>query len=78
VDFTFAYALVHEMPDSARFFREAAEASKRGAVLLLAEPRGHVKADEFQAELQQATEAGFVISERPAVPHSHAALLLKL
>ena len=78
VDFTLAYALVHEMPDSAKFFREAAQASKPGAILLLAEPLGHVKTEEFQAELQQAGEAGFVISARPAVPHNHAALLLKI
>jgi len=78
VDFTLAYALVHEMPDSAMFFRDAVQASKRGTMLLLAEPLGHVKAEEFQAELKQATEAGFIISERPAVPHSHAALLLKI
>lgn len=78
MDFTLAYALVHEMPNSAMFFREAAQASKPGAVLLLAEPLGHVKTEEFQAELQEAGEAGFVVSARPAVPHSHAVLLLKI
>jgi len=77
VDFTLAYALVHEMPDSARFFREAAQVSKTGALLLLAEPSGHVKAEEFEAELKQASEAGFVITGRPAVPHSRAVLLRK-
>lgn len=77
VDFTLAYALVHEMPDSAKFFREGAPVSKAGALLLLAEPTGHVKEDEFEAELKQASEAGFVIAGRPAVPHSRAVLLRK-
>lgn len=77
VDFTLAYALVHEMPDSAKFFRQVAAVSKAGALLLLAEPSGHVKAEEFEAELKQAGEAGFVIAGRPAVPHSRAVLLRK-
>lgn len=77
VDFTLGYALVHEMPDSAKFFRETSAVSKSGASLLLAEPSGHVKEDEFEAELKQASEAGFVIAGRPAVPHSRAVLLRK-
>lgn len=77
VDFTLAYALVHEMPDSAKFFREAAMVSKPGAFLLLAEPSGHVKAEEFEIELKQAAEAGFVRTARPAVPHSQAVLFRK-
>lgn len=77
VDFTLACALVHEMPDSAQFFREAAAVSKPGALLLLAEPSGHVKDEEFETELRQAAEAGFVMTGRPAVAHSRAALLRK-
>ncbi len=43
VDFTLAFAMVHEFPDAGRFFAEVAAASKDGASLLLAEPSGHVK-----------------------------------
>ena len=78
IDFTLAFALVHEMPDAAKFFREAAIASRSGAFLLLVEPAGHVKTAEFEIELKQAAEAGFIISERPAVPHSSAALLRRI
>ena len=78
VDVTLAFALVHEMPDAAKFFVEAAKASRPGGVLLLAEPAGHVKKDAFEKELKQAAEAGFIISERPAIPHSSAALLRKV
>lgn len=77
VNFTLAYALVHEMPDSPKFFRQVAVVSKVSALLLLAEPSGHVKGEKFENELKEAAEAGFVIAERPSVPHSRAVLLRK-
>ena len=77
VDFTLAFAVVHEMPSAARFFNEAAIVSKPGASLLLAEPSGHVKPKEFEAELEDARQAGFIVTERPSIPRSHAALLRK-
>jgi len=78
VDFTLAFAMVHEFPDAGRFFREVARASKPGALLLLAEPRGHVDDVKFVAELTAAAEAGFELSARPVIRRSHGALLVKL
>ncbi len=75
VDFTFAFAVVHEMPDPASFFSQVAAVSKPGAYLFLAEPAGHVKADEFVAELRHAAAAGFSVADRPRVRRSHASLL---
>jgi ubiquinone/menaquinone biosynthesis C-methylase UbiE len=77
VDFTLAFAMVHEFPDAARFFREVARASKPGAQLLLAEPRGHVDDAKFTAELSAAAAAGFELSSRPVIRRSHGALLTK-
>jgi ubiquinone/menaquinone biosynthesis C-methylase UbiE len=77
VDFTLAFAVVHEMPDAAKFFHEAAEASKTGAALLLAEPAGHVKPPEFDAQLAAASAAGFTVEERPTIRRSQTALLRK-
>lgn len=77
IDFTLAFAMVHELPDAAKFFSEIASVSKRGALLLLAEPRGHVKDHDFAAELTAAAAAGFTLRERPPVPRSRAALLVK-
>jgi SAM-dependent methyltransferase len=77
VDFTFAFAVVHEFPDAGRFFAEAAAASKPGAALLLVEPEGHVKLSTFESELQAATEARFDVVGRPVIRSSHAALLRK-
>jgi len=54
IDFTLAFAVVHEFPDPGHFFAEVAAASKPGAALLLAEPKGHVKLANFDAELEVA------------------------
>ena len=74
VDFTLAFYMVHETPGAAGFFRQAAQASKPGARLLLAEPMGHVSRAAFEAELQAARDAGFALLESPKVGRSHAAL----
>jgi len=75
VDFTLAFALVHEIPAPESFFREVAAASKPDAGLLFAEPTGHVKPTEFDAEVAAAVAAGFKLVDRPAVRSSHAAFL---
>ncbi|MGE5205922.1 MAG: class I SAM-dependent methyltransferase [Chlamydiota bacterium] len=77
VDFTLAFAMVHEMPSPGQFFSEAAAASRPGARLLLVEPAGHVKPEEFEAELREAAQAGFKLLDRPHIRHSQAALLQK-
>jgi SAM-dependent methyltransferase len=77
VDFTLAYAVVHELPDAAAFFREVAQASKKGARLLFAEPRGHITPALFEAELQAARDAGFQLVEPLNLSRSQAALLEK-
>jgi tRNA A58 N-methylase Trm61 len=77
VDFTLAIAVVHEMPSARNLFTEAATAMKPGGTFFLAEPSGHVKKEMFEGELQAADEAGFSVTERPVIRHSHAALLRK-
>ena len=77
VDFALAYAVVHEIPDTARFFKETAAALKPGGSLLLAEPAGHVKPAEFDAELALAGQSDLKVAERPAIRRCHAALLVK-
>ena len=77
VDFTLAFAMVHEFPDAARFFDEVSQVSKPGAQLLLAEPRGHVNDARFDAELRAAAEVGLRLVDRPTVRRMHSALLAK-
>ena len=78
VDFTLAFAVVHEMPDAGRFFAEVAAASKPGAVVLFVEPKGHVTEAQLADELQAAMQAGFVVSDRPSIPRSRAVVLKKI
>ncbi len=75
VDFTLAFAMVHELPAAAPFFREVALASKPGAQLLLVEPSGHVTPELWKAELEAAREAGLTLVASPTVGKSLAALL---
>ena len=77
IDFTLAFAVVHEFPDPMRFFTEIAAVSKTNATLLLAEPKGHVKEQAFEAELNAAFGTGFKLADRLAIGHSHAVLLQK-
>jgi SAM-dependent methyltransferase len=77
IDFTLAFALVHEMPSASSFFGETAAASKARARILFAEPSGHVKDALFGAELDAAFHAGFLLEDRPPIRHCKTALLRK-
>jgi len=77
VDFVLAFAMVHELPDAASFFREAAATLRASGRLMLAEPLGHVKTPDFERELEAAAAAGLRIADRPQIRRSHAALLLR-
>lgn len=74
-DLVVAFAVVHEMPDSLRFFQEAAQLLKAHGCLLLAEPPGHVNVTQFEEELAHAGKAGLRVVDRPRIPRSRAALL---
>ena len=75
VDFTLAFAVVHEFPDPAHFFAEVSAASRVGALLLLAEPSGHVRVAGFDSQLLCAEACGFRVVDHPKIRRSHTALL---
>jgi SAM-dependent methyltransferase len=77
VDLVWAFAVVHELPDPKRFFDECSALLKPGGTALLAEPSGHVKPEEFDAELKIAAQAGFTIFERPSIRGSQAVWMRK-
>lgn len=77
VDFTLAYAVVHEIPDPGGFFLQVSAASKVTAGVLLVEPAGHVSAAEFERELQLADSTGLALMDRPSLKRRHAAVLQK-
>jgi SAM-dependent methyltransferase len=78
VDFVLAFAVVHEMPSPAWFFREVSGPMKPGARILVAEPKGHVKLPAFEEELAAAAPEGLSVVERPVIGGNLAAVLRKV
>jgi ubiquinone/menaquinone biosynthesis C-methylase UbiE len=76
VDFVLAFAVVHELPDTGRFFSEARRLLASTGKLFLAEPQGHVNEKEFAEELEVARRAGLQVVERPVVARSRTAVFL--
>jgi SAM-dependent methyltransferase len=77
IDFALAFAMVHEVPDQRRLFVEIHKALKTNGRLLVAEPRGHVPAGEFEKTIAIAREAGFSAVESLKIPRSHGILVEK-
>jgi ubiquinone/menaquinone biosynthesis C-methylase UbiE len=74
-DFVLAFWMVHEVGDKAAFFREVREVMKPEARFLVAEPKMHVTATEFQKTGAIARQAGLVASEEPEIRFSRAVVL---
>lgn len=58
-DFALAFAVVHEIPDQSQLFEEIYQAMKPGSLLLVSEPKGHVKEEVFQKTIDYALLKGF-------------------
>ena len=77
VDFALAFAMVHEVPEPAKFFIEISQALTPGGKVLFSEPTWHVAEDFFLRELDAARAAGLAVEARPAIRISRSALLRK-
>jgi ubiquinone/menaquinone biosynthesis C-methylase UbiE len=77
IDFTVLFAVVHEVTDKMQLFDDLFKVSKKGAKLLFAEPKGHVKPEEFEKSLQMAKDAGFIVLEEEPALKGLCVLLLK-
>jgi ubiquinone/menaquinone biosynthesis C-methylase UbiE len=77
VDFAFASAVVHEVPDASGFFSEIYETMKLTGRFLVIEPKGHVPEKRFKIIVSAAEQKGFKIIERPQIGRSRAVLLGK-
>ena len=78
IDFVLAFAVVHEVPDHPRLFRELAALLKPLGSLLVAEPKGHVSEDDFVRTVSVAEQQGFRVVGRPRILRSRAVLLKKV
>ncbi|CAA6606031.1 Methyltransferase type 11 [Rhodospirillaceae bacterium LM-1] len=75
VDFSLAFAMVHELPSPQDFFAELAPCLKPNGCVLMVEPAGHVPDDVFVDQVKAACAAGLVLSERPKIWRSLTAVL---
>jgi len=75
VDFVLAFAVIHEVPDGPRLFREIAQAMKPNTKCLVAEPRGHVSSSRFEQSIATAARQGLHVIGRPSIRGSRAAVL---
>jgi len=75
VDFVLAFAVVHELPDAARFFAEMHTALKPGCRMLVAEPRNHVSEEDFAAMVDLAARPGFRAATCPTIRSSLTVIL---
>jgi ubiquinone/menaquinone biosynthesis C-methylase UbiE len=75
VDFGLAFAVMHEIHDAQRLFGEIIQVMKPGARCLVAEPKFHVSARQFDETIATATKQGLQVPERPVISGSHAAVL---
>jgi ubiquinone/menaquinone biosynthesis C-methylase UbiE len=77
IDFALASAVVHEIPDPSNFFLEVRKTLKPDGKLLIAEPKGRVSQEDFDATISIAEQKGFKVIENPPVNRSRSVLLGK-
>jgi ubiquinone/menaquinone biosynthesis C-methylase UbiE len=75
VDFALLFAVAHEVPDVARLMGEIAAVLSPQGRALLAEPSGHVSAEEFEASIAAANAAGLAVVGQPVIARSRAVVL---
>lgn len=77
VDFALASAVLHEIPDPAALFRQVLDALRPVGTFLVAEPKGHVSASDFQAMVSLAEQEGFTVANASRSFSSRSVLLRK-
>ena len=75
IDFSLAFAIVHEVPQASILFQQIHAAMKPAGVFLCAEPKGHVSEESFQVTESLALHAGFQLIGRPEVKRARSVLL---
>jgi SAM-dependent methyltransferase len=75
VDLALLLLMVHEVSDAGRLFAEVRATLAPGGRVLVVEPRGHVKDEDFEASLAEAGRTGLRRAPGPEVWRSHTAVL---
>ena len=76
VDFILAFWMIHEVPDQRKFFSQLKSILAPAGNILIAEPKMHVTAKEFEGTLVTADAAGLRCLATPHVRFSRTALLV--
>ena len=77
IDFTLAFAVVHEVPDIPHLFEEVFQALKPGGIMLMADPASRFPQADFDAALTSAKKAGFTIVNSPDIWRSVSVVMKK-
>lgn len=77
IDFALAFAMVHEVPDQKQFLVEVYESLRKGGMLLVSEPSGHVDKTQFDRTLMEARKSGFREVRSPNIRNSVSVVLGK-
>jgi len=77
IDFAFAIAVAHEIPDVSGFFSEIYKTLKPGHKFLVIEPKGHISAEEFEKTVCIAKEIRFTVIDRPKACSDRVVVLKK-
>ena len=75
VDFILTFWMVHEVKDQRDFFSQLQSNLNGGGMILTAEPKMHVSAEDFQKTLAIAQSVGLQLCGQPPIRFSHTALL---
>jgi len=78
IDFALAFAVIHEVADTAVFFQDAYNIIKQHGKLLIAEPKGHVSVKDFEVSVSCAVQVGFEIIDHPQIRRNRTVLLEKV
>jgi ubiquinone/menaquinone biosynthesis C-methylase UbiE len=78
VDFVLAFYMVHEVPDSIKFFKEIKSILNPGGQILIVEPKlFHVSKRAFEATVENARSLGFGPVGEPEIFFSRAVVFRK-
>ncbi|MBW2557923.1 MAG: class I SAM-dependent methyltransferase [Deltaproteobacteria bacterium] len=77
IDFAFAIAVAHEIPDVSGFFSETYNTLKPGHKFLIIEPKGHISAEEFEKTVSIAREIRFTVIDKSKSRFSRVVVLKK-
>ena len=76
VDFILTFWMVHEVKDQTDFFSQLQANLNGSGKILIAEPKIHVSAADFQKILKIALSSGLRLCEQPPIRFSHSALFM--